>query len=116
MRSRTVGAIALRPMGNATAGYFFLSLNTGRRISAQSWTPLPVPQEVIHRVHVLAQQSNASPGCDFRHRDRRTEVADITANDDFTAGVWPAENNDEASTSSSDSSDSDSNDSSYNPD
>jgi len=33
MRPRTIGAIALRPTGNAQGGYYFMSLNTGRRIN-----------------------------------------------------------------------------------
>ena len=67
-----------------------------------------------NRVHALACRSNTSPGCDLRHRNRRTEVADITANNNF-AGVWPTKNNDDNSTSSSDSSDSDPDDSTYDP-
>ncbi|MHA7927606.1 MAG: reverse transcriptase domain-containing protein, partial [Marinobacter sp.] len=56
MASRTTGAIALRPTGNAQGGYYFLSLTTGRRISRNHWTVLPLPNEVIDRVHVLARR------------------------------------------------------------
>ena len=62
MRPRTVGAIALRPTGNSQGGYYFLSLNTGRRISRNHWTPLPMTQETIDRVHTLARRSKSLRG------------------------------------------------------
>jgi hypothetical protein len=43
MAPRTTGAIALRPTGNAQGGYYFMSLTTGRRISRNQWTALPMP-------------------------------------------------------------------------
>jgi hypothetical protein len=54
MVSRTLGAIALCPTRNAQGGYYFLSLTSGRRLSRSRWTILPMPQDVIDRVHVLA--------------------------------------------------------------
>jgi len=54
MSTRTTGAIALRPTGNIQGGYFFLSLSTGKRLNRYAWTALPMPGEVIDRVHVLA--------------------------------------------------------------
>jgi hypothetical protein len=47
MDSRTTGAIALRPTGNAQGGYYFMSLATGRRLNRNHWTTLPMPQDVI---------------------------------------------------------------------
>ena len=32
VQERTAGAIALRPVGNAQGGWYFMSLNTGRRL------------------------------------------------------------------------------------
>jgi hypothetical protein len=58
--TRTTGGIALRPTGNAQGGYYFLSLSSGRRLTRNNWTELPMPQEVIDRVHVLACRSNAN--------------------------------------------------------
>jgi hypothetical protein len=43
MQSRTTGAIALRPAGNAQGGCCFLSLTSGRRLSRSRWTALPSP-------------------------------------------------------------------------
>jgi hypothetical protein len=68
MLSRTTGAIALRPTGNIQGGYYFMSLTTGRRISRYNWTVLPMPQDVINRVHMMAQQQLANDGLVFLDR------------------------------------------------
>ena len=47
MTSRTVGGISLGPTGNIQGTYKFLSLLTGKVIKARSFTPLPMPEEVI---------------------------------------------------------------------
>jgi len=51
--SRTTGAIALSP-SNDHGGWYFLSLASGKRIHRYSWTPLPIPMDVIERVHEMA--------------------------------------------------------------
>ena len=55
MQSRTTGAIAMRPTGNEQGGYYFFSLSTGRRLNRNQWTVLPMPNEVIDRVHYFAR-------------------------------------------------------------
>lgn len=60
MKSRTVGALALRPTGNAQGGHFFLSLQTGKRISRNRWTELPIPADVVRRVHQLADNAGGN--------------------------------------------------------
>jgi hypothetical protein len=55
MRTRTTGAIAMRPTGNEQGGYYFFSLSTGRRLNQNNWIVLPMPNEVINRVHFLAK-------------------------------------------------------------
>ena len=57
MAERTTGAIALRPTGNAQGGYFFYSLSTGRVLNRNHWTELPMPNEVIERVHAMAKNN-----------------------------------------------------------
>jgi hypothetical protein len=69
MAPRTTGAIALRPTGNAQGGYYFMSLTTGRRISRNRWTPLPMPQDVINRIIELGQQQHMAEGIEFYDRD-----------------------------------------------
>jgi hypothetical protein len=54
MDTRTTGAIALNPTGNTQGGVYFLSLSTGRRLTRQQWTPLPMPNGVIARVEEFA--------------------------------------------------------------
>ena len=55
MAARTVGAIAMRPTGNVQGGYWFYSLNTGRMLNRNNWTELPMPADVIQRVHAIAK-------------------------------------------------------------
>ena len=69
MASRTTGAIALRPTGNEQGGYYFMSLTTGRRLTRNRWTELPMPQDVIDRVHTLARRSRANRDLLFEWRD-----------------------------------------------
>jgi len=55
MHTRTTGAIATKPTGNAQGGHWFYSLTTGRMLDRQKWTPLPMPAKVIARIDVLAK-------------------------------------------------------------
>ena len=109
MTSRTTGALTLRPTGNIQGGYCFLSLSSGRRVTARTWTELPIPQDVILQVAKMAKSSKITAPLSFRHRDRRTHVQDNEINDITTAGLY-----DEYSPS--DNSSSSSSDSSYDPD
>ena len=65
MSPRTTGAIALRPTGNANGGYYFYSLLTGRRLHRTRWTPLPMPADVIDRVHAFARRARVARGITF---------------------------------------------------
>ena len=49
-KPRTVGAIALYPTGNEQGGWYFMSLQTGKRFNGRVWTILPMPEIVINRV------------------------------------------------------------------
>ena len=71
MAPRTIGALALRPTGNRQGSYYFLSLVSGRVITRNHATVLPMPQEVIQRVHQLARAQNMQPGLAFGNRDNR---------------------------------------------
>ena len=57
MQTRTTGAIATKPTGNAQGGFWFYSLTTGRMLDRTRWTALPMPQDVIARVNVLARRN-----------------------------------------------------------
>ena len=68
MMSRTVGALALHPTGNAQGGFYFLSLSTGRVLNRLRATALPMPDHVVDQVHHMARQQKANPGLLFRNR------------------------------------------------
>ena len=52
-RSRSIGAIALKP-SNERDGHYFMSLSTGKRIHCYQWTELPITDFVVDRVEQLA--------------------------------------------------------------
>jgi hypothetical protein len=54
VKTRTTGAIALTPTGNAQGGFNFLSLTTGKKLARQQWDELPMPDGVIARVEQMA--------------------------------------------------------------
>jgi hypothetical protein len=82
MQTRTTGAIALRPTGNAQGGHYFYSLATGRRLNRNHWTELPMPKEVIDRVHTFARRSNANRNLLFAWRDGTPIEDDANDSDD----------------------------------
>ena len=55
-KSRTTGAIALNPTGNAQGDYYFMSLSTWKRLSRAQWTVLPMPDAVITAVESRAEE------------------------------------------------------------
>merc|ERR1712086_156249 len=64
MTSRTLGAIATRPSNDA-GSYYFISLQTGRRINRRSWTSLPMPEAVVSQVPRLARRAKAAKNITF---------------------------------------------------
>ena len=74
IQSRTIGAIATRPSNNG-GGCYFISLSTGHRINCRSWTPMPMPSEVVAQVYRLTQQAKAKKNLTFINtRDEDLEV------------------------------------------
>lgn len=55
---RSVAAIALRASNNR-GGYYFMSLESGRRIHSFVWRELPIPDYVAKRVEELAESEDA---------------------------------------------------------
>jgi hypothetical protein len=51
---RTVGALALGPIGNEQGGYNFMSLMSWKVLKRNAWTELPIPQEAIDRINAQA--------------------------------------------------------------
>lgn len=54
--ARTVEAIALYPSGNSQGGYRFLLLNTGRLVTRNQWTKLPIPLSAVDVIASLAKK------------------------------------------------------------
>jgi hypothetical protein len=75
MAPRTIGALAMRPTGNAQGNYYFFSLSTGRIINRVHATKLPMPDDVIERVHSLARRQKANPGLVFLDRNQVPDAA-----------------------------------------
>jgi hypothetical protein len=96
MGARTTGAIALRPTGNAQGRYYFLSLLSGQRLTRNRWTDLPMPQDVIDRVHVLAWRSKADRDLTFAWRDG-TIITDDDDNDNDDDSDWEPDSEDDNS-------------------
>ena len=95
MATRTTGAIALRPTGNNQGGYYLYSLSTGKVLNRNHWTVLPMPNDVIDRVHVLARRAAA----DLTFADRDGAVIpndDDDDNDDIDPDYDPAREEDGA--------------------
>jgi len=89
MITRTTGAIALRPTGNAQGSYIFFSLSSGRTITRNRWTVLPMPNEVITRVKAMA----SSDMDDWD--DEVGSMDDYDALDDTTDHILRTTNNDD---------------------
>ena len=53
-----------------------MNLTTGRRLNRNHWTLLPIPQDVIDRVHTLIRCSNTSKNLQFTWRDG-TPIEDV---------------------------------------
>ena len=92
MRERSTGAIALQPTVNAQGEYFFMSLTTGRRLNHKSFTPLPLPRDVINGIHRLAHRN--LKGLDIQDRDRRPFLGPEykTNNDEDNSAYTPSDN------------------------
>ena len=74
MATRTSGAVALRPTGNAQGSHYLLSLHSGKHIVCNNWTILPMPAEVIATVHQLANACKKYKGIVFT--DKHSNIID----------------------------------------
>ena len=62
MNPRTVGALALRAVGNGQGSFYFLSVTTGRVLDRLHATALPMPDDIIDKIHRMARQQKNNPG------------------------------------------------------
>ena len=82
MNPRTVGAIALRPVGNGQGSYYFLSVTTGRVLNRLHATALPMPDDVIDKLHRMARQQKSNPGLIFADRNLSPDEYDDEEDDE----------------------------------
>ena len=54
---------------NDAGPYYFISLQTGRRINRRSWTSLPMLEAVVSQVHCLARRAKAAKKLTFTNSD-----------------------------------------------
>ena len=70
MQPRTVSAITLRPSGNVQGSFYYYSLRTGRRLHRRKCTPNNMPDEIIDRVHAMADRQGSPSGITYvRHNN-----------------------------------------------
>ena len=81
MAPRTIGALVLRPTGNAQGSYQFFSLSTRRVLTRNRATTLPMPDDVIEQVHRIARRQKAHAGMVFKNHNR-VRVKEFYDNDE----------------------------------
>ena len=103
MNPRTVGALALRPVGNGQGSFYFLSVATGRVLNRLHATALPMPDDIIDKIHRMARQQKNNPGLIFADRNLNTDEDeedddddDITYHDDDDDGSNGDDDNDDS--------------------
>ena len=85
MNPRTVGALALWPVGNGQGSFYFLSISTGRILNRLHAMALPMPDSIIDKIHRMAQQQKNNPGLIFAdHNLNPDEYEDNDDDDDET--------------------------------
>ena len=94
LNPRTIGALALRPIGNVQGGYFFLSLTTGKVINRMRWTRIPMPKEVIDQVERMAHQEHVGTTLLFEDQDHN-EIINLDDMDDDDSAYEPNDQNDD---------------------
>ena len=82
MNPRTVGALTLRPIGNGQGSFYFLSIATGRVLNRLHATALPMPDDVIDKLHRMALQQKNNPGLVFADRNLNPDEYDDDKDDE----------------------------------
>ena len=82
MNPRTVSALALQPVGNGQGSFYFLSVTTGRVLNRLHATALPMPDDIIDKVHRMARQQKNNPGIIFADRNLQEDEWDDDDEDD----------------------------------
>ena len=83
--ARVHGAIALYPSGNAQGSWYFMSLETGKKVHRYDWDILPITKEVLDRVEKIAiHEGQALVASNFKYQwsPDGEEIPNETLNDD----------------------------------
>ena len=91
MNPRTVGALALCPVGNGQGSFYFLSIATGKILNRLHDMALPMPDDVIDKIHSMARQQKNNTGLVFADRNLNPDEYD----DDDDDETYYDNNNDE---------------------
>ena len=116
MNPRTVGALALRPVGNVQGSFYFLSVTTGRVLNRLHATALPMPDDVIDKIHRMARQQKNNPGLIFADRDLTPDEWDEDDDDEDDETYRNDDDNDDDDPYDDDDPDIDDNDSNHHND
>ncbi|CAJ1945436.1 unnamed protein product [Cylindrotheca closterium] len=92
MRARTLGAICLGPTGAAQGSHYFMSVATGKRITRQHWTPLPMPTDVIEAVSNRGLQQGMPTTLTFADRHGMELIDDDDDVDDDHDSLYSSSN------------------------
>ena len=95
MIPRTVGALALRPVGNGQGSFYFLSISTGRVLNRLHATALPMPDDIIEKIHRMARQQKSNPGFIFAHRNLDLDEGEYADDDDDDESYRPDDDDDD---------------------
>ena len=94
MNARTVGALALRPVGNGPGSFYFLSISTGRVLNRLHATALPMPDDIIEKIHRMARQQKSNPGLIFANRNLDLDEGEYADDDDDDDSYRPDDDDD----------------------
>ena len=95
MNPRTVGALALRPVGNGQGSFYFLSVATGRVLNRLHATALPMPDDIIDKIHRMARQQKNNPSLIFADRNLNPDEGDEDDDDDDDTTYHDDDNDDD---------------------
>ena len=107
MNPRTVGALALRPVGNGQGSFYFLSVSTGRVLNRLHATALPMPNDIIEKIHRMARQQKSNPGLIFANRNLNPDEDAYDDDDDDDESYHPDDDDDDLDDESDDDDDDD---------
>ena len=94
MNPRTVGALALRAVGNGQGGFYFLSISTGRVLNRLHATALLMPDDIIEKIQRMARQQKSNPGLIFANRNLDLDEGEYADDDDDDESYRPVDDDD----------------------